>query len=82
MRKSPLIYTQQLRRREALLIGVAAAALANFTCHGNLGVKIVSQKSEVRAGRENGKDERIPQTCWLHAQSKSPWIFSSTPLLI
>lgn len=66
MRKSPLIYTQQLRRREALLIGVAAAALANFTCHGNLGVKIVSQKL-VRVGRENGKDERIPLTCWLHA---------------
>ncbi|KAK3561613.1 hypothetical protein QTP86_010689 [Hemibagrus guttatus] len=44
MRKSLLIYTQQLRRREALLIGVAAADLANFTCHGNLGVKIDSQK--------------------------------------
>lgn len=63
MRKSLLIYTQQLRRREAILIGVAAADLTNFTCHGNLGVKIDSQKL-VRAGRQNGKAERMELTCW------------------
>lgn len=77
MRKSLLIYTQQLRRREALLIGVAAAALTNFTCHGNLGVKITSQNL-VRAGRENGKAERMELTCWSQAlaeQNRSFFFF-------
>lgn len=74
MRKSLLIYTQQLRRREALLIGVAAAALANFTCHGNLGVKIMSHKL-ARAGRENGKAERMELTCWSEALTEQDHSF-------
>lgn len=48
---------------------VAAAALTNFTCHGNLGVKIVSQNL-IRTGRENGKAERMELTYWSWALSE------------
>lgn len=48
------------------MIGVAAAFLANFTCHGNLGVKIASQKL-IRAGRKNGKVERMELSHWSPA---------------
>lgn len=48
---------------------VAAAALTNFTCHGNLGEKIASQNL-IRAGRENGKAEIMELTCWSWALSE------------
>lgn len=82
MQKSLLIYTQQLQRKEALLIRVAAAALANFTCHGNMGVKIVSQKL-VRAARQNGKAERMELTCWLQTlpEQDRPLFLTGNPVL-
>lgn len=46
VRKSPLIYTQQLQRREVLLIGCCEidVALPNFTCRGTWSIKTVPQK--------------------------------------
>ncbi|CAM4531821.1 unnamed protein product [Leuciscus chuanchicus] len=46
VRKSPLIYTQQLQRREVLLIGCSEidVALPNFTCRGTWSIKTVPQK--------------------------------------
>lgn len=55
MRKSPLIYTQQLQRRETLLIGCCDVAIApaHFTCHGTRSIKTCSKVGAL----ENRKTE-------------------------
>ncbi|KAI7813799.1 hypothetical protein IRJ41_001815 [Triplophysa rosa] len=55
VRKSPLIYTQQLQRRETLLIGCSDVdiAPAHFTCHGTRSIKTCSKVGAL----ENRKTE-------------------------